>query len=302
MNYFPSFLTLFLDLLCFFLSQILDILLSVSSISSILMLYAPISRYAHAAISMLCIGLLVAPVSNDPTSPGNIVFALLFAVCGLVVSIVVRRYFPGSADQPLRREVGPSCCASPNLITFFFDASSGAVAAATAGGSTSYPSYALVAGADNDDDAVNPSREHGHEARMGRNNGSDIEMTGAPFSGSASRSEVDGKMQNSGTDEASNEQSFDGAVGFPSSPFDTVRPDNAVDVMSTTSFKGGIRRCAPHWRLPYTGLLVGILGLTCFVLQSGDYYYVYHSLWHVFMMISAYLLVRGRIELPRDAL
>jgi hypothetical protein len=50
-------------------------------------------------------------------------------------------------------------------------------------------------------------------------------------------------------------------------------------------------------RTPAAGLALGAVGLSCFALQGRDTYYLFHSLWHVLMMASAYLLVRGRIEM-----
>ena len=52
--------------------------------------------------------------------------------------------------------------------------------------------------------------------------------------------------------------------------------------------------------LPFCGLLLGFIGLIFFALQSRTNYSVLHSLWHVSMMLSAYLIVRGKMEFGKQ--
>ena len=54
----------------------------------VLMLYCPLPRGTHAALSLTAVGLLVAPVTNDPTSWVNIVLAVVGAL-SIVVCVCV---------------------------------------------------------------------------------------------------------------------------------------------------------------------------------------------------------------------
>eukprot|EP01032_Pedospumella_encystans_P019672 gene19672-22372_t len=65
--------------------QVMDILFSICCIASILLLYAPVSRPCHTALSLFCLALLVPPVADLPTSPVNLALALSFALIVLAV-------------------------------------------------------------------------------------------------------------------------------------------------------------------------------------------------------------------------
>lgn len=60
--------------------QTLDVLFSLSLIFLVVLLYAPLSPRTHASWSLMCVGLLVAPVSADPTSASNVIIAVVAAV------------------------------------------------------------------------------------------------------------------------------------------------------------------------------------------------------------------------------
>jgi hypothetical protein len=216
--------------------QVLDVLMSVASISSILLLYAPISRKMHSALSLLCIGLLVAMVSNAPTSPANVAVAGVFALLSCVVGWLCVR----GADRKDRR-------ANRSM-----DGGNHGVCAERRA-----PVYSALAQGQTVDDSVR--------------GGMDVEMVST--SGRLEGQWGSGDAEVGGVSEGDVWQPTGDGGAWASWPTDS------------------------RLRLPAAGLALGIVGLSCFALQGRDNYYLFHSLWHVLMMVSAYLLVRGRVEM-----
>ena len=71
--------------------------------------------------------------------------------------------------------------------------------------------------------------------------------------------------------------------------------DNESDLSIPTS-SCSVGLIDPRLQMPVAGMCLGLLGLMCFALQGRDDYYILHSMWHVLMMLSAYLLLRGRVD------
>jgi len=227
----------------------MDILFSICSIASILLLYAPVSRPCHTALSLFCLALLVPPVADLPTSPVNLMLALSFAFIILAVgwgtvlrtgdrrnskvTTVVCGLFLHMNGDPLRYGTSDAVCDEVKPETV----------------------------------AIN--REEMVYSSIARNSPDlreeDIEM-------------MDLSQGRAVGDDVSVGAS-DPAIAF-----------GEEAVCPQTCTEGGRR----VWMLPAAGLSVGLVGLLCFALQRRENYYILHSLWHVFMMVSAYLLVRGR--------
>jgi len=244
--------------------QVMDILFSIGAISCILLMYAPVTRSCHAALSLLCIGLLVPPVADLPTSPANLALSLTFALAvlalgwGLVLNSSVKRgrgvhivggMFVNSTTDPFLCDtntlLGPQ---NPAVST-------------TVGRSTEVRNdvhYASIANSSPDVSIHDGS------------GGNDVEMVALGGNGADTCSE----------------------------PVDPADPAGVLgaDPPCLTLCAPGVQRA---WVLPALGLSVGLAGLMCFALQARESYYILHSMWHVFMMIAAYFLVQGRIELYR---
>jgi len=47
-------------------------------------------------------------------------------------------------------------------------------------------------------------------------------------------------------------------------------------------------------RFTLIGIFLGSAGLACFALQANENYWVVHSLWHAFIMTSAFFFLAGR--------
>ena len=232
----------------------MDILFSICAISCILLLYAPVTRSCHAALSLLCIGLLVPPVADLPTSPANLALSLTFALTvlalgwGLVLNSSVKRgrgvhvvggMFVNSTTDPF-------LCDVSTLSGRQNAPSSTTIGRETGARSSAY--YASV--------AYNSPDVSSH----------DVEMT------------------------ALSSNSADDDVVDPADPAGVLGDDPPC----LTLCAPGVQRV---WVVPAVGLSIGLAGLMCFALQARESYYILHSMWHVFMMIAAYFLVKGRIEL-----
>jgi hypothetical protein len=48
---------------------------------------------------------------------------------------------------------------------------------------------------------------------------------------------------------------------------------------------------------PLAGALLGIIGISCYVFDDRTNYWYLHSIWHIAMMISAFLFLRGQLFL-----
>lgn len=233
----------------------MDILFSICSISSILLLYAPMSRSVHTAVSLLCLALLVPPVADQPTSPVNLVLALTFALLVLAVGW----------GAVLRQGDRRGSQVTHLLGGLFLHTQSDPLLHGTAGASGEEVIFDKpLAVVTNGEEMVYSSiARNSPELRE-----EDIEM-------------------------------MDLSQGITPS---TEYFDNSSDLAAVYSSNGTCPEvCVEHerhvWALPAVGMLVGLVGLMCFALQRRENYYISHSLWHVFMMISAYLLVRGRRHL-----
>lgn len=73
--------------------------MSLASISSAILLYAPISKHTHSSLSLLCLCILVAFVSSNPTSPANIAVAGGFAVVACAVGWLIVHGAGGERDK-----------------------------------------------------------------------------------------------------------------------------------------------------------------------------------------------------------
>lgn len=226
----------------------MDILFSICSIAVILMLYAPVTRASHSALSLLCIALLVPPVADLPTSPVNLALSLTFGVSVLAVgwAVVLRGSGP-QRDRAVRSVllgVFVSTLSDPLLCDLGTPVkASGSARAAGPGTGVAYNSLSADSpeGVEEDVEMVEFTQHSDNTESCVHDN--------VPYGGDV--------------------------TGFAC--------DNAL-----------VRGV---WLVPAIGLAVGITGLLCFALQTRANYYILHSLWHVFMMIAAYLLVKGRLEL-----
>lgn len=260
-------------------------LFSVSAIASVLLLYGPISRSTHSALSVLCVGLLVAPVSNQPTSPVNILQAMAFSAsvvaigwlyksgqcpskaCGVDLRwcfqcFVVLSGDPLSCDVALgyRDKAGRSAVGRRGLT--------GSVLAV--GGDS--PLFAVVRHI--------PLSDADVEAE------DDVEMTTSSHYLQQPRSEDTSSRGNAdGTTEPV------GADMYEEASASAAHQSVIFTVIAALRNR--------KLRMPLCGAALGATGLLCFALQGRDNYYFLHSLWHIFMMISAYLLVQGRVDLYR---
>lgn len=249
-------------------------LFSVSAIASVLLLYAPISRSTHSAVSLLCVGLLVAPVSNLPTSPLNIMQALTFAmtfvvagwfyvsggcprtVCELDISRCFQWYVRTRGDPLLAEE------SRWKLTHGVHDRVRSGVR-----GTTSSPIYRDV---------------HTGSLVLDASGDDDVEMTTSSHSLHPQGHQLHPHIQDS--------TAVDAEANLHDSATATHQSVLYVCLAAVRSRK---------LRMPLCGLALGSTGLLCFALQGRDNYYFLHSLWHMFMMVSAYLLVQGRVELYR---
>ena len=225
----------------------MDILFSICCIASILLLFAPVSRPCHTALSLFCLALLVPPVADLPTSPVNLALALSFALVILAVGW----------GTVLRTGDRRGSTVTPVLCGLFLHMRGD-------------PLFHGTSEAASDVDkplTVIMNHEEMVYSSIARNSPDlreeDIEM-------------MDLSQGRAGDD----------------------LPVGSTDPNTVFSEEVCPKKCIENgkhvWVLPATGLTVGLVGLLCFALQRRENYYILHSLWHVFMMVSAYLLVRGR--------
>ena len=225
----------------------MDILFSICCIASILLLYTPVSRPCHTALSLFCLALLVPPVADLPTSPVNLALALSFALVVLAVGW----------GTVLRNGDRRGSTVTPVLCGLFLHMRGDPLLHGTseAAGDVDKPLTVMI------------HREEMVYSSIARNSPDlreeDIEM-------------MDLSQSRTGDD----------------------LPVGSTDPNTVFSEEVCPKKCTENgkhvWVLPATGLTVGLVGLLCFALQRRENYYILHSLWHVFMMVSAYLLVRGR--------
>ena len=223
--------------------------LSVSSIAIVLMLCAPVSKYTHATISVICLALLVAPVTSNPTGPLNIALAVGFAFVYLVVQLVVKSKVKARSTAArsqsfklTRKRNSNRNTVEYNAVPNPMDESDGGIEMGRTDNTNPVPSLSGVT------KNANQNSQSEHEENM--------------------RGESNTPIQNGG------------ALGW--------------------GVRGSIWLNRRMLILPFCGLLLGFIGLIFFALQSRTNYSVLHSLWHVSMMLSAYLIVRGKMEFGKQ--
>lgn len=261
-----------------------------SAIASVLLLYAPISRSTHSALSLLCLGLLVAPVSNLPTSPMNVLQAATFSltvvlagwlfksggcsatICGVDFRPVFQCFVTTTGADPLSWEQGAH--GTDIKLDRRGDAIQNGVGkrgnVRNAPGSASSSIYNTL--------RTGQLPQSEIAIQVGAIEDDDLEMTTSSHS-------LQPQMTNTPQEFAAEN---DSGGSFQ---------DETFSIHQSMLFGALLALRSRKLRMPLCGMVLGMTGLLCFALQGRDTYYFLHSLWHFLMMISAYLLVHGRIEL-----
>jgi hypothetical protein len=230
----------------------MDVWLSVSCIAIVLMLCAPVSKYAHATISVICLALLVAPVTSNPTGPLNIALAIGFAFAYLVMLWFFKRT-TNSRNIAVRQQLFNS---STKLST-------------NTGNNNNININSIVYNALPNDEGI----------EMGTNNSTPTSSSLQPKQGAFVREETYTQVD----DDQQLHLQNGGAAGWG---VGTLGSSNWLTMRMLI--------------LPLSGLLFGLTGLILCALQSRTNYSILHSLWHISMMLSAYLMVRGKMEFGKQ--
>lgn len=83
----------------------------------------------------------------------------------------------------------------------------------------------------------------------------------------------------------------------PRSSGDASRSNSTTSTTTlnqSSSLRARVIEVLSHGREGVAGGVVGLVGLSCYALDSRTNYWFVHSIWHVAMMVAAYLLLRGR--------
>ena len=243
--------------------QIYDILFSTVSVASVIMHHSPWSSDTHSALVICIFSILISPISNDPTDPFNIIIALTFSiiVCILAwISSVIAHRFPylGSVKRNHTWRSNPGMKSSTPL--------SSRISAATSG-------YAPVA--NNDSKFTNDNIE------MKLFNDKDTSSFDDEIIGFDNESESDDGHEV----ETSRENLGEWRV---------VSMNSATLLERITAIIKSIPATVYLLRWSFLGLLLSLLGILCFSLQTRLTYWYMHSLWHLLVMSSVLPSLFGR--------
>ena len=207
--------------------------------------------------------MLVAFVTNDPTSPVNIAIAGCYAlgICGCGWAYVY--LWPSTVTNSEKQSTASHCCSKKSFQHNRNNYHEDSVLIKDTSHITSQDREVVYSALSLQEHA--PLSAHSMS-------GDDLEM---------STLRVNTQGQRSFT--LDNPTSSDG------------EQDNESDLSIPTSSRS-LGLIDPRLQMPVAGMFLGLLGLMCFALQGRDDYYILHSMWHVLMMLSAYLLLRGRVD------
>lgn len=245
--------------------QIYDILFSTVSVAAVIMHHSPWSADTHSALVICIFSILISPISNDPTDPFNIIIALTFSiiVCILawISSVIVHRFpYLGGVKRNNTWRTNYGMKSSTPL--------SSRIAAATNG-------YAPVANKDSDSKFTNDNIE------MKSFNEKDTNSFDDDIIGFDNESESDDSHEIESSRENLGEWS-------------AVSMNSATWMEKFTTTIKSIPATVYLLRWTFLGLLLSLLGIACFALQTRLTYWYMHSLWHLLVMSSVLPSLFGR--------
>jgi hypothetical protein len=261
--------------LSFLSLQVFDILFSNVMIASVLVLFSPLPQSTHDSVVLVVFGVLLSLTVNFPTNPLNI-FLSFFIAClvnagGWLYYYCYQKNYISAIIRPLslsdrseRGKIGFSSISEDQQMSTmdFYQTNPQPDGRSTVlggdVGTSSLSSYHPIA--QNDHSITRPNRETLSDME---DNGS-IEMVAR-----ADNSEAPDSISNMGPESS--------------------RQGSVIPI-------GWIAMVLFRLKFLITGIVFGVAGLLCFATQTRLNYWLSHSLWHIFIMFSSLLLLKGRFE------
>ena len=225
--------------------QALDILFCTLCMSTVVLYYAPISKQTHSALVLATVGMLAAPISNDPTNALNIILAI---VCSVLLTLLLWLLHTLHAENSTLYKWLQSCFG-----------------------------YTVHAALNNNNKGQSRRSKYTIVAEDSQHGDIELSTTVSPIAETKHGGEVEDSAKS-----------------------DSPEMRYAEEYSCRRSIASIYSFCldVPHYlydlRYCLSGLILSITGLMCFAVQSRVSYWYVHSLWHVFVMSSSLLLVKGR--------
>lgn len=226
---------------------------------STLLYYAPLSLKDHFIVTLLAIGLLVVPVADRPT---NAVTMLISIFGSLAICFFLWVYHYMKVRGILCNHEEPT-------------------------------KYSMISGSDvediehNDPGLIPECQDNYEENGQVEMISPSTEMPNVSIS--IDTVKLDKPLQNN-KKPSLNYRPFV-MLHFPGGK------QKRMSSVGNSPVNGNMRSCSNFFQcgcLIVLGVVMGIIGLVCFVLQSRENYWYMHSLWHVFIMGAAYPVLAGR--------
>ena len=252
----------------------LDVLFSTVGMVAVLLYYCPLHRDTYSALVLLSIGLLVPPIVSNPTKPEIIVSVIavsLAFVIGSWIFQVRKKYCKVCYDYNL-------CCLCSAVSQAARDARSSRV--------TSFRRAAMS-------DSVSLSKREKKEVELSKliRQGEYTLVQSSPGRESKQHEGLDGEDDSISAAQQREEYEEEGeaAPGRSRSSFEDSGLGNVREI------KESAKQLIREVRTTLIGVLFACIGLLCFALQTNENYWFVHSLWHYFIMSSAFFFIHGRI-------
>jgi len=248
-----------------------------------IVLHSPLALDFQAASMILTTALLIAPISNDPTNPINIVVAIAFALCVLVLSWLRERILAGT-----KRKIGKGMREKRSGVEMTREKTHTQTHTSTHAGART-----CVADQVRDDNIMEEDEEQESEEE-------DASFEDGDFSSEVIQGEwVAASVRTSTTTSTP-------AITAPTSLSLTTASSLTLTTASSllsffftipTKFSSCCLFLLNFSRkIPLTliGLALSLFALLSFIFQSRTTYWLSHSLWHIAVMSSAYPFIKGR--------
>ncbi len=305
--------------LSFLSLQVFDILFCNVMITSVLVFYSPFSEKIHNLLLLIIFGLLLSFTVNNPTSPINLVFSFSIA---FIVNMIgwIYYYCQRKIRKPtlLSKIVNKYKLASAKAKDVLIHRK---IISSKVNESSVFLTRRSHKRRDDEEERVDQSRqeeEDGGEDHEEEDDENQIElstMTSRETStllqdGNSSGENGKRRTRSSNSWMKFNQDDHDdleekserkSLFYYHRKHFRRLRHEDEDDPEASDERRKNfydlsfLRYCSQIKHMLF-GVLCGLIGLSCFVLQTRENYWIYHSAWHVLVMIASYLLLKGKYE------